>query len=69
MMIWKKLLIIELQCFHIFKQKCMIVCNILINEVIKDISEFDCPCFIPDTVDLKLRSHHGRDQANSDDMD
>ena len=47
----------------------MIVCNILINEVIKDISELDCPCFIPDTVDLKLRSHHGRDQANSDDMD
>jgi hypothetical protein len=48
----------------------MIVCNILINEVIKDIFELDCPCcFIPDTVDLKLRSHHGRDQANSDDMD
>ena len=47
----------------------MIVCNILIKEVIKVISEFDCPCFIPDTVDLKLKSNHDRDQANSDDMD
>jgi len=47
----------------------MIVCNILINEVIKDISELDCPCVILDTVDLKLRSYHGRDQTNSDDTD